>query len=115
MEGESFQSKLDSKPSSPLMVPGTNNSFHTLQAKQKNITNSSSPRRLVQDVMEKTQYSQERQATGQAHQAGGCCPLGSRRRRGDRWGEMAFATVNSASRSTQGQAFIWMYVPISLH
>uniref|UniRef100_A0A8C6HQL9 Amine oxidase n=1 Tax=Mus spicilegus TaxID=10103 RepID=A0A8C6HQL9_MUSSI len=63
MEGESFQSKLDSKPSSPLMVPGTNNSFHTLQAKQKNTTNSSSPRRLVQDVMEKTQYSQERQAT----------------------------------------------------
>ncbi|XP_021047125.1 amiloride-sensitive amine oxidase [copper-containing]-like [Mus pahari] len=46
-----------------LDVAGTNNSFHTLQAKQKNTTNSSSPRRLVQDMMEKTQYSQERQAT----------------------------------------------------
>ncbi|EDL88221.1 rCG52358 [Rattus norvegicus] len=46
-----------------LDVAGINNSFHTLQTRQKNTTNSSSPRRLVQDIMEKTQYSQERQAT----------------------------------------------------
>lgn len=45
------------------MVSGTNNSFHTVQTRQKNTTNSSSPRRLVQNIMEKTQYSQERQAT----------------------------------------------------
>lgn len=63
MEGESFQFKLDCKHSSPLMVPGTNNSFHTLQAQQKNTTNSSGPKRPVQDIMEETQYSQERQAT----------------------------------------------------
>ncbi|XP_031237668.1 amiloride-sensitive amine oxidase [copper-containing]-like [Mastomys coucha] len=46
-----------------LDVAGTNNSFHTLQAQQKNTTNSSGPKRLVQDIIEETQYSQERQAT----------------------------------------------------
>lgn len=45
------------------MISGPNNSFHTLQSRQKNTTSSSSPRHLVQDIMEKTQYSQEHQAT----------------------------------------------------
>ncbi|EGV91792.1 amiloride-sensitive amine oxidase [copper-containing] [Cricetulus griseus] len=47
-----------------LDVAGTNNSFHTLHTRQKNTTNPGSLRpHLVQDTMEKTQYSQERQAT----------------------------------------------------
>ncbi|XP_059112615.1 amiloride-sensitive amine oxidase [copper-containing]-like [Peromyscus eremicus] len=46
-----------------LDVAGTNNSFHTLQTRQ-NTTNPGSLRHhLVQDTMEKTRYSQERQAT----------------------------------------------------
>lgn len=63
-EEGSFQSKLGSQPPSPLTVPGTNNSFHTQQTGRENTTNPSSPRHhLAQGTMEKTQYSQERQAT----------------------------------------------------
>lgn len=60
--------------------------------------------------------SRERQAIGQALQAGGCCHwVAESTEETDRWGEMAFATVNSASRSTQEQVFIWMNVFFSLH
>ncbi|XP_055467785.1 amiloride-sensitive amine oxidase [copper-containing]-like [Psammomys obesus] len=47
-----------------LDVAGTNNSFHTQQTRQENTTNPGSPRHHpAQGTMEKTQYSQERQAT----------------------------------------------------
>lgn len=55
---------FDSHPLSPLMLPGTKNSFQTLKTKLENITNPWSPSHsVVQPTLEQTQYSRERQAS----------------------------------------------------